>query len=67
MWSTGGIFMCLVVKRNEILRNYASVELLDWKNHVPVFAPDYVAVFDGELLEVLRFDVAVVLWVSILL
>ena len=46
-----------------ILCNYASVELLDWEDHVPVFAPDYVAVFDGELLEVLRLDVAVVLWV----
>ena len=50
-----------------ILCKYASVELLDWEDHVPVFAPDYVAVFDGELLEVLRLDVAVVLWVSILL
>ena len=39
------------------------VELLDWENHVLVFAPDYIAVFDGELLEVLRLDVAVVLWV----
>ena len=46
-----------------ILCDNASVELLDWENHVPVFAPDYVAVFDGELLEVLRLDVAVVLWV----
>ena len=46
-----------------ILCNYASVELLDWEDHVPVFAPHYVAVFDGELLEVLRLDVAVVLWV----
>ena len=48
-----------------ILCNYASVELLDWEDHVPVFAPDYIAVFDGELLEVLRLDVAVVLWVWI--
>lgn len=39
------------------------MELLDWEDHVPVFAPDYVAVFDGELLEVLRLDIAVVLWV----
>ena len=46
-----------------ILCNYASVVLLDWEDHVPVFAPHYVAVFDGELLEVLRLDVAVVLWV----
>ena len=46
-----------------ILCDNASVELLDWDNHVPVFAPYYVAVFDGELLEVLRLDVAVVLWV----
>ena len=38
--------------------------LFDWEDHVPVFTPDYVAVFDGELLEVLlRLDVAVVLWV----
>ena len=50
-----------------ILCNYTSVELLDWEDHIPVFAPDYIAVFDGELLEVLRLDVAVVLWVSILL
>ena len=46
-----------------ILCDNASVELLDWENHVPVFAPYYVAVFDGELLEVLRLNVAVVLWV----
>ena len=46
-----------------VLCNYASVELLDWEDYVPAFAPDYVAVFDGELLEVLRLDVAVVLWV----
>ena len=46
-----------------ILCDYASVEveLLDWEDHVPVFALDYVAVFDGELLEVLRLDVAIVL------
>ena len=44
-----------------ILCDYASVELLDWEDHVPVFAPHYVAVFDGELLEVLWLDVAVVL------
>ena len=37
------------------------MELLDWEDHVPVFAPDYVAVFDGELFEALWLDVAVVL------
>ncbi len=46
-----------------ILCNDASVELLNWEDHVPVFAPDYVAVFDGELFEVLWLDVAVVLLV----
>ena len=40
------------------------MELLDWEDHVPVFAPDYIAVFDGELLEVLRHGEV---WVSILL
>ena len=44
-----------------ILYYYALMELLDWEDHVPVLAPDYVAVFDGELFEVLRLDVAVVL------
>ena len=43
------------------LYNNASIKLLDRENHVPVFAPDYVAVFDGELFEVLWLDVAVVL------
>ena len=37
------------------------MELLDREDHVPVLAPDYVAVFDGELFEVLWLDVAVVL------
>ena len=46
-----------------VLCDNASVELLDWEDHVPVFAPHYVAVFDGELLEVLWIDVTVVLWV----
>ena len=46
-----------------VLCNNASMELLDREDHVPVLAPDYVAVFDGELLEVLWLDVAVVLWV----
>ena len=36
-----------------VLCNKASIELLDREDHVPVLAPDYVAVFDGELLEVL--------------
>ena len=44
-----------------ILCNDASVELLDREDHVPIFAPDYVAVFDGELFEVLWHDLAVVL------
>ena len=44
-----------------VLCNNASIELLDREDHVPVLAPDYVAVFDGELLEVLWLDVAVVL------
>lgn len=44
------------------LCNYASVGLFDWEDHVSVFAPDYVVVLDGELHEVLRLDVAVVLW-----
>ena len=44
-----------------VLYNNASIKLLDRENHVPVFAPDYVAVFDGELFEVLWLDVAVVL------
>ena len=44
-----------------ILYYYALMELLDWEDHVPVLAPDYVAVFDGELFEVLWLDVAVVL------
>ena len=34
------------------------MELLDREDHVPVLAPDYVAVFDGELFEVLWLDVA---------
>ena len=41
------------------------MELLDRENHVPVLAPDNVAVFNSEFLEVLRLDVAVVLWVWI--
>ena len=44
-----------------VLCNNASMELLDREDHVPVLAPDYVAVFDGELFEVLWLDVAVVL------
>ena len=44
-----------------VLCNKASIKLLDRENHVPVLAPDYVAVFDGELFEVLWLDVAVVL------
>ena len=44
-----------------VLCNNASIELLDWEDHVPVLAPDYVAVFDGELFEVLWLNVAVVL------
>ena len=35
-----------------VLCNNASMELLDREDHVPVLAPDYVAVFDGELFEV---------------
>ena len=41
-----------------VLCNKASIELLDREDHVPVLAPDYVAVFDGELFEVLWLDVA---------
>ena len=37
--------------------------MFDWEDYVPVLALDYVAVFDGELLEVFWLDVAVVLWV----
>ena len=44
-----------------VLCNNASIELLDMEDHVPVLAPDDVAVFDGELFEVLWLDVAVVL------
>ena len=44
-----------------VLCNKASIELLDREDHVPIFAPDYVAVLDGELFEVLWLDVAVVL------
>ena len=36
--------------------------LFDWEEHVSVFAPDYDAVLKSELHEVLRLDVAVVLW-----
>lgn len=45
-----------------VLCNKASIKLLDRENHLPVLAPDYVVVLDGELHEVLRLDVAVVLW-----
>ena len=49
-----------------IILCYSSLmELLDWEDHVPVFAPNYVAVLDSEFLEVLWLDVAVVLWVWI--
>ena len=44
-----------------ILCNKASIELLDREDHVPVLAPDYVALLYGELFEVLWLDVAVVL------
>ena len=37
------------------------IQVFNREDHVPVFAPDYVAVFDGELFEVLWLDVAVVL------
>ena len=40
-----------------ILCNKASIKLLDWEDHVPVFAPDYIAVLDGELLKVFGFKV----------
>ncbi len=46
-----------------ILYYYALMELLDWEDHVPVLAPDYVAVFNSELFKVFWLYVAVVLWV----
>ena len=51
-----------------ILCDYASVELLDWEDHVPVFAPYYIAVLNGELLKVFGFKVRVVLrvWMALL-
>lgn len=41
------------------------MELFDGEDHVPVFAPNYIAVLDSEFLEVLGLDVVVVLWVWI--
>ena len=44
-----------------ILCNNASIELLDREDHVPVFAPYYIAVLNGELLKVFGFKVRVML------
>ena len=56
--------MLILTMSIHVLCNNASMELLDREYHVPVFAPYYIAVLNGELLKVFAFKVRVVLrWV----
>ena len=58
------VMLILTMSIHRVLCDYASMELLDREDHVPVFAPYYISVLNGELLKVFGFKVRVVLrWV----